>query len=254
MEWSVRDAQEIGERIGIDWVHSKFDPQDLLEGMLVELEHGSAIEPRANVTDDDAEKTAKIAWVHLLESPDYYVLLSEMESLIDAERSASTRAKDGYMRVVQPGQKFDISLSGHLQARTEEYLQKVQKAVSDGATVDEAFKKKPTLDQLTVNQLLALLGENHNIGKVQVNSLASVLKYGGSIFDAIQIALEGAIYHQAVAQWGKKDTKSRINDEKETKVEKKTSAVKAGYFYTIKEFAPADQWLMRKEFRQIWDN
>jgi len=92
--WTVRDAQEVGERIGIDWVNSKFDPQDLLEGMNVELEHGTALDPRVNVTDDDAEKTAKIAWAHLLESPDYYVYLRDMELLMeqgDEMREASIR-------------------------------------------------------------------------------------------------------------------------------------------------------------------
>ena len=72
------DFEELGERVGIDWNSVEFTPEDLAEGYDVELEHGTA-NPDTNVTDDDEEMTAKIAWVHLDEMKDYYKQLSKME-------------------------------------------------------------------------------------------------------------------------------------------------------------------------------
>ena len=49
----------------------KFSPEELLEGMNIELEHG-LISPKTNVTDDDIILTTKIALAHLYEFPNYY--------------------------------------------------------------------------------------------------------------------------------------------------------------------------------------
>ena len=49
----------------------KFSPEELLEGMNIELEHG-LVNPKTNVTDDDIVMTAKIALAHLNEFPNYY--------------------------------------------------------------------------------------------------------------------------------------------------------------------------------------
>ena len=44
----------------------------------VELEHGTRT-PKTDVTHDDLTMTAKIALAHILEFPDYYFRLKEME-------------------------------------------------------------------------------------------------------------------------------------------------------------------------------
>lgn len=75
-QFSLNEAREAGTRVGID-----FDEVDLEEfrmGLGVELEHGSR-DPQTNVTGDDVETTAKIAWAHLKELPDYYSRLAAME-------------------------------------------------------------------------------------------------------------------------------------------------------------------------------
>lgn len=77
-------AEGIGMAIGIDWESSPFSPEDLAKGISVELEHGK-VDQQTNVTDDDLEKTAKIAWAHLKESPKYYVLLEEMEKKFEQD-------------------------------------------------------------------------------------------------------------------------------------------------------------------------
>lgn len=78
--FSLDEAIAIGEEIGIDWDTVAFDPEDFQMGLEVELEHGTMVGPDYNVTDDDPLLTGMIAWVHLHESPDYYIMLDEMEA------------------------------------------------------------------------------------------------------------------------------------------------------------------------------
>jgi hypothetical protein len=49
----------------------------------VELEHGLC-DPETNVTGDDPMLTAKIAFAHLKEYPDYYERLDAMEAEAEA--------------------------------------------------------------------------------------------------------------------------------------------------------------------------
>ena len=49
----------------------KFAPQEFLEGINIEVEHGK-INPSTNVTNNDLLMTAKIALAHLNEYPNYY--------------------------------------------------------------------------------------------------------------------------------------------------------------------------------------
>ena len=67
--YDLNDAYYAASLLGIKF--DKFSPEDLLEGMNVELEHG-LIDPKTNVTDDDLIMTAKIALAHLNEFPNYY--------------------------------------------------------------------------------------------------------------------------------------------------------------------------------------
>jgi hypothetical protein len=76
--FTVEEAREVGETIGIDWESTPFDVEQFRAGMDVELEHGRH-DPATNVTDDDAEITGKIALAHLNEFPDYYTRLEAME-------------------------------------------------------------------------------------------------------------------------------------------------------------------------------
>lgn len=74
--FTITEARELGEKIGIDFENVSLD--EFLMGLSVELEHG-ARDPETNVTNDDPASTAKIAWAHLKEIPDYYSKLAEME-------------------------------------------------------------------------------------------------------------------------------------------------------------------------------
>jgi hypothetical protein len=77
--FTTEDARRIGAAIGIDWSASPFDVEQFRAGMEVELEHG-AHDPQTDVTGDDPVLTAKIAWAHLKELPDYYTRLAAMEA------------------------------------------------------------------------------------------------------------------------------------------------------------------------------
>ena len=61
-------AFEVGRKLKVNFNKTKFDVEDLRQGMEVELEH-------KDVTGGDLKKTAMIALVHLKENPDYYKLL-----------------------------------------------------------------------------------------------------------------------------------------------------------------------------------
>jgi hypothetical protein len=77
MTFTLDQAKAIGEQLGIRW--DTFDPEQFRAGLEVELEHGT-VNRTANVTDDDPLMTAKIAWAHLVEFPDYYTRLAKMEA------------------------------------------------------------------------------------------------------------------------------------------------------------------------------
>jgi len=67
----------ISDRTGVDI--SKFDMNELVMGMDVELEHGSTND-KTDVTGDDPEATFKIVMAHMHEMPDYYTKLKAMEN------------------------------------------------------------------------------------------------------------------------------------------------------------------------------
>jgi hypothetical protein len=76
--FTADEARRYGKEIGIDWSTSPFDVDEFRDGMDVELEHGLH-DDQTNVTGDDPHVTARIAWAHLKEFPDYYTRLERME-------------------------------------------------------------------------------------------------------------------------------------------------------------------------------
>lgn len=74
-------ARQIGDSLGIDW--KKYNLEEFRRGLEVEFEHGTET-PETNITDDNIILTAKIAWAHLHEIPDYYTRLDRMEKEAEA--------------------------------------------------------------------------------------------------------------------------------------------------------------------------
>lgn len=75
-KFTLDEAKEVGEKLGIDW--TKFDIEQFRIGMGIELEHG-LINSETNVTDNDSLLTGKIALAHLNEFADYYTRLLDMK-------------------------------------------------------------------------------------------------------------------------------------------------------------------------------
>jgi hypothetical protein len=67
--FNLEDAIYAASILGLNF--DKFTPEEFLDGMNVELEHGR-VNPSTNVTNDDLVMTAKIALAHLNEFPNYY--------------------------------------------------------------------------------------------------------------------------------------------------------------------------------------
>lgn len=67
--FNENDALNVAEKLGISF--DNFSLDDFLSGLNIELEHG-IVSPNTNVTDNELEKTAKIALAHLNEFPNYY--------------------------------------------------------------------------------------------------------------------------------------------------------------------------------------
>lgn len=67
--FNINDAMYAASILGISF--NKYTPEEFLDGINIELEHGT-INPKTNVTNDDLITTAKIALAHLNEFPNYY--------------------------------------------------------------------------------------------------------------------------------------------------------------------------------------
>ena len=67
--YNIQDALYAARILKIKF--DNFSPEEFLEGINIELEHGT-INPQTNVTNDNLIATAKIALAHLKEHPNYY--------------------------------------------------------------------------------------------------------------------------------------------------------------------------------------
>ena len=69
--YNLKDVYYVASLLNINF--DKFTPEEFLEGINIELEHGK-INPQTNVTNDDLLMASKIALAHLNEFPNYYNL------------------------------------------------------------------------------------------------------------------------------------------------------------------------------------
>ena len=75
-KFTLQDAQELISLFPC--CKDDVDMNEFLMWLNVELEHWTRYE-KLNVTNDDGQRTAKIALAHLMELPDYYTRLAKME-------------------------------------------------------------------------------------------------------------------------------------------------------------------------------
>lgn len=225
--FTEKEAKEIGEAIGIDWDEVDFGPGDLATGMDVEMEHGTQLGEEVNVTDDEPEPTARIAWAHLMESPEYYVALAEMEAQLEGKAEEKEAAvKTAYRKVRQPGQKgINRDVSPELKKHIEAYLEQIVQAQEKGQNVDKAFKEIwPDLGRLNANDLINLLWENQFVGQ---RGLSSVKKFDPQfdLYWTMQQMFENFIREQAMQWWTQLPTKHKLKNspQKDTQVQDKTT-------------------------------
>lgn len=67
--YSIEAAHYAANFLNVNF--DKFTPEEFLEGINIELEHGK-VNSKTNVTNDELIMTAKIALAHLNEFPNYY--------------------------------------------------------------------------------------------------------------------------------------------------------------------------------------
>ena len=70
-KFTMTEAIDIAKQLGIDFDNVGFLAEEYLEGLNIELEHGT-VDPHTNVSNDDPLVTGKIAQAHLNETHLYY--------------------------------------------------------------------------------------------------------------------------------------------------------------------------------------
>ena len=80
-ELTLKRAKAIGDEIGVDW--QIVDLGQFIEGIKEEMEHGSEFGENTKVHDDDYVTSGRIAYAHLIERPDYYTALAQLEAAGD---------------------------------------------------------------------------------------------------------------------------------------------------------------------------
>ena len=68
---TLDETNAIAKRLGIDFNKVGFTPEEYMEGVNIEFEHGT-VDPHTNVTNDNPLTTGKIALAHLNEVALYY--------------------------------------------------------------------------------------------------------------------------------------------------------------------------------------
>ena len=79
---TIDDVRKI--MVAMEVTSGKVSTEDLMKGMLVEFEHGTA-RPETNITNNHPYLTANIALAHLAEFATYYDALAEMERKLEEE-------------------------------------------------------------------------------------------------------------------------------------------------------------------------
>lgn len=103
MKIAKKKAKAIGKRLQINWEKIPF--MEFYKGINVELEHGSKLGKKTNVTGDSPLKTGRIALAHLEEDPRYYTKLSKIE---DRKRKRNLKEVIGLIIESLIDEEFDI--------------------------------------------------------------------------------------------------------------------------------------------------
>ncbi len=98
-KFTLPEAKDIAAQLGIDFSQAEFTPEEYLEGINIELEHG-LVDPETCVTSDDPLMTGKIALAHLNEIPTYYNEDIGLEAWEDALKAFKGDPKGKKIQIV----------------------------------------------------------------------------------------------------------------------------------------------------------
>lgn len=244
LEFTLEEAITIGEEIGIDWHEVEFTPESFLAGLEVELEHGTEVSEETNITDDDPNLTGQIAWVHLIEDPDYYELLDEMESEFDGVvTEASTRR-----RIINPRRyayvlddivaKHPDYISPEVEKMAMDFIKRSERSAKSLADDEEEFidylkeviLAGPQFGNVASQDLVELLIGNPVLGAIPLADLKAeelIRSDKIDVYDYLQAALQHLVERVSLLwlegkkiEWAKEYKPKTERDEMETLVEK----------------------------------
>lgn len=98
-KFTLSEALDIANRLGINFDAVEFTPEEYLEGLNIELEHGLE-DSETNVTSNDPIVTGKIALAHLKETPLYYNADVGLEAWEHAIKELKGSPKGKKIRIV----------------------------------------------------------------------------------------------------------------------------------------------------------
>jgi hypothetical protein len=103
---TLKKAKEVGDEIGVDW--DRVDLGEFLQGIKEEQEHSGILGGDASKVIDlhDYIGSGKIAYEHLLEVPNYYTMLEELEDKGD-ELFPDEEAKKAWVRQMRAKHQHD---------------------------------------------------------------------------------------------------------------------------------------------------
>jgi len=230
MKFTIEDAVEIGEEIGIDWDRVEFSPEDFLVGLEIELEHGTERGEEVNVTDDDPLATGMIAWAHLMETPLYYseeVGLPAMEKSLEEGEEVVEASSKRYAYVLDEiVEKHPDYISPEVGQMAKKFIQQAEKNAQQHAEMfddeeeaieylSEALERGPNLGSIASGDLVELLVENPVMGAIPLSDLkADNLIRGDKIdvYDYLEASLKHLIERVSLA-WLRGETKQRKKEE-----------------------------------------
>lgn len=101
---TLKLAKKIGNEIGVDW--SRVDLGEFIQGIKEEQEHSGILGGAVSKVIEryDYHSSGKIAYEHLLEVPNYYTLLEELEDEGD-KKFPGVEAKKAWVQ--KKRQKFE---------------------------------------------------------------------------------------------------------------------------------------------------
>lgn len=170
-EYTKKIIAAIGKKLDVDL--SKYDMDEMVKGMEVELEHGS-VDNQTDVTSDDPAATFQIMLAHLNELPDYYTRLDKMEK----EGKKAAGQSDEETEEPEKREKEDVTESfsnrfkelcgvkenAYKKQLTNEYFHSVKKPIIQES---EVVDKPNVLQEGTFNKFEF---ENDGVGDDENNS------------------------------------------------------------------------------------